>query len=84
VIADQKIDDYRAVHANREKYNDMNGTQIGSPEKAAKLMVDLVNMPEPPVVLFIGSDAYKRASQKIATQQENLEKNKALTLSTDF
>lgn len=84
MIAEKKIEEYKAVHANIEKYDDMNGKQIGSPEKAAQLMFDLVNMPEPPVVLFIGSDAHKRASQKISTLQDNLDKYKALSLSTDY
>lgn len=83
-IADNKIGEYRAVHANIEKYDDMNGNQIGSPEKAAKLLLELVDMPEPPVILFIGSDAYKRASQKIAILQDDLAKHKALSLSTDY
>lgn len=84
MIAEKKIEEYKAVHANIEKYDDMNGKQIGNPEKAAQLMFDLVNMPEPPVVLFIGSDAHKRASQKISTLQDNLDKYKALSLSTDY
>lgn len=84
VIAKNRIADYKATHANIEKYDGMNGVQIGSPEKAAALVYDLAGMAEPPVVLFIGSDAYKRASQKIADQQRNLEKYRELTLSTDF
>ncbi|PZR23520.1 MAG: short-chain dehydrogenase/reductase [Citrobacter freundii] len=84
MIAEKKIEEYKAVHANIEKYDGMNGKQIGSPEKAAQLMFDLVKMPEPPVVLFIGSDAYKRAAQKIGTLKDNLEKYKALSLSTDY
>lgn len=84
VIAQNKIDEYKAVHANIEKYDSMNGAQIGDPEKAAALMLELVNMPEPPIVLFIGSDAFKRAEQKLNDQLSNLQQYRELTLSTDY
>jgi len=79
-----RIEDYTAVHANQQRYFDMHEKQIGDPEKAARVMFDLVADPEPPILLFIGSDAYNRASQKIDQLRENLEKYKAIALSTDF
>ena len=83
-VAVNQIEDYTAVHASHQRYFEMHEKQIGDPEKAARVLYELVADPEPPVVLFIGSDAYNRASQKIDQQRDNLEKYKAITLSTDF
>ena len=83
-VAANRIEDYTAVHASHQRYFDMDGKQLGDPQKAARVLYELVADPEPPVVLFIGSDAYSRASQKIDQQRENLEKYKTITLSTDF
>lgn len=52
------IEDYTEVHNNQQKVIQTHGKQIGDPEKAAKVMLDIVESPEPPVVLFIGYDAY--------------------------
>ncbi|HEY0298501.1 MAG TPA: SDR family NAD(P)-dependent oxidoreductase [Arachidicoccus sp.] len=84
VVAQNKIEDYKTVHNSEQRYADMNGKQIGDPELAVKVIMDIAENPEPPAVLFIGSDAYNRASKKIEEQRDNLEKYKTITLSTDF
>lgn len=84
LIAKNRIEDYTAVHKSQENYHETHGNQMGDPEKAAKVMLELVRNPNPPIVLFIGTDAYNRATQKMKEQRENIENNKNITLSTDF
>jgi len=84
VIAGKRIADYTGVHANQERYQQMDRHQIGDPLKAAQVMVAITELPEPPVVLFLGSDAYTRAAKKIEDQKISLEKYKDTSFSTDY
>jgi NAD(P)-dependent dehydrogenase (short-subunit alcohol dehydrogenase family) len=84
VMANNVIDDYQAIRNSHAKFHTMNGKQAGDPEKAAEAFITLAENPEPPVRLFLGSDAYARASAKITLLGNDLEQWKDLTLSTDF
>jgi NAD(P)-dependent dehydrogenase (short-subunit alcohol dehydrogenase family) len=55
----------------------------GSPEKAAKVLIDLVDHPEPPVHLILGSDSAGLLKQAFAIRQAEYEKWLPVTLSTD-
>ncbi|MFB6456753.1 SDR family NAD(P)-dependent oxidoreductase [Chitinophaga sp. Hz27] len=84
LIAENRIEDYQTVHAIHDRYKTMNGKQAGDPEKAADALIALANDPDAPVRVFLGSDAYKRASDKLTEMQQALEKNKPMAFSTDF
>ncbi|SEM28249.1 NADP-dependent 3-hydroxy acid dehydrogenase YdfG [Chryseobacterium taichungense] len=84
VFAKEKIEGYNAIRASHEKYTTMNGTQIGNPEKLAQVLIDLAENPNPPVRLYVGSDAYTRAKEKIRLLSKELESNKEISFSTDF
>lgn len=62
----------------------MNGNQPGDPEKLAEVLVKIVGETNPPLHLFLGSDAFGLANAKIAEVQKDLENWKSLTTSTDF
>lgn len=79
-----KLDGYEAVKKTQERYLAMSGRQAGDPEKAAEIFMRLAESPDPPVHLFLGADAYDRASKKLAAMTEELEKWKETTLSADF
>jgi len=79
-----KLDGYEAVKKTQERYLAMNGRQAGDPEKAAEIFMRLAESSEPPLHLFLGVDAYNRASKKLAAMTEELEKWKETTLSADF
>jgi len=79
-----KLDGYEAVKKTQERYLAMNGQQAGDPEKAAEIFMRLAESFDPPLHLFLGADAYNRASKKLATMTEELEKWKETTLSADF
>lgn len=55
----------------------------GNPEKAAQVLVDLVDHPEPPVHLILGSDAAAIMKQADTARQEEFEKWLPVTVSTD-
>lgn len=55
----------------------------GDPDKAAKVIVDLADHPEPPLHLLLGSDAVGMVKQAEATRQAELEKWIPVSLSTD-
>lgn len=84
VMSKNKIEDYREIRESHARYDAMNGKQLGDPEKAAQVFIDLAESDNPPVRLYLGSDAYKRASSKIETISSDLEKWKDVSLSTDF
>ena len=84
VFAEKKIDEYQSIRASHGKYSEMNGTQPGDPEKLAEILIGLAEQPNPPVRLYLGSDAYHRATEKIKVLSEELESNKNISFSTDF
>ena len=59
------------------------GTQAGDPKKGARAMYELASMPDPPLRVVIGSDAYKGVMNKIEQYEENYKKYETLSLSTD-
>lgn len=84
VMSKNKIEDYREIRESHAKYDAMNGKQLGDPEKAAAVFINLAESEDPPVRLYLGSDAYRRASSKIESIATDLEKWKDISLSTDF
>ena len=84
VLTDTKIEGYDAVKNTQQKYLAMDGQQAGDPEKAAEIFIKLANETNPPLNLFLGADAYKRASQKIADLADEIERWKTISLAADF
>ncbi|HEY4109142.1 SDR family oxidoreductase [Puia sp.] len=58
-------EDYEDVHPSHTKYLSIDGKQIGDPVKAAAAVIAVADSPEPPTLLFLGSDAYNRATAKM-------------------
>jgi NAD(P)-dependent dehydrogenase (short-subunit alcohol dehydrogenase family) len=56
---------------------------VGAPEKAAKVMVKLVDEKEPPVHLVLGSEAIAILEKANAERDEELQKWKPVSVSTD-
>ncbi|HWK06759.1 MAG TPA: SDR family NAD(P)-dependent oxidoreductase [Puia sp.] len=84
VQAESKIEDYKAVKNTQSRYSAMDGNQAGDPDKAAELFIALGENPDPPLHLWLGTDALNRAAQKIGALNEELEKWKALSVAADF
>lgn len=64
--------------------NEINGNQAGDPKKAAEVLVEVSKQEQPPLHLFLGSDSYQYAKQKIETIQNELKTNEVLATSTDY
>ncbi|MEH3115834.1 SDR family NAD(P)-dependent oxidoreductase [Pedobacter terrae] len=84
ILAANPIAEYEEVRLTHSKYLKMDGQQIGDPEKAAAAMISLASMPNPPVHLLLGNDAFQRANNKLASLQKEFNDWKAITISTDF
>ncbi len=84
VLSEKKMPEYSAIRDSHEKYAKMDGQQAGDPERAAEVLMDLAENPNPPVRLFLGSDAVKRAWEKTESVMEGIKEWKATSKSTDF
>ncbi|MBB6112168.1 short chain dehydrogenase [Mucilaginibacter lappiensis] len=83
-FTESKIEGYQAVKDTQERYLAANGKQPGDPDKAAEILIQLSENQEPPIHLYLGQDAYKRASEKLAAMTDELEAWKATTIGADF
>ena len=81
---ESKLDGYQAVKDMQERYLANNGQQPGDPEKASEILIELAEKENPPIHLYLGRDAYNRASAKLATMTAELEEWKSTTISADF
>jgi short-subunit dehydrogenase len=79
-----KIEGYEAVKHTQDRYLSANGQQLGDPGRAAEIFIELAESPEPPMHLFLGADAYKRASEKLVAMSTELEQWKSITIGADF
>ena len=66
-----------------ERLRQMAGRQPGDPEAAARAILRLVDAPEPPLRLLLGSDAVQRTRAKLRQLDAGLAAWEALSLSTD-
>jgi NAD(P)-dependent dehydrogenase (short-subunit alcohol dehydrogenase family) len=80
-----EIADYKSVREVQTAHeNDINNNQPGNPDKAADVMIEVAAMPQPPVQLFLGPDAYSMAEVKIKDVQKDLEAVRAIATATNF
>ncbi|RZJ66222.1 MAG: SDR family oxidoreductase [Flavobacterium sp.] len=83
ILAENKMPEYTAVRTYHDRLLSIDGKQTGDPDKAADIFIDLAENPNPPVRLFLGSDAVKRAWEKTETLQENIKEWKITSKSSD-
>ena len=67
----------------RQSRIDKSGKQLGDPDRAAAAILTLVDMPEPPEHLLIGSDALGMVRAKLDAMRASLAAHEELTRSTD-
>jgi NAD(P)-dependent dehydrogenase (short-subunit alcohol dehydrogenase family) len=79
-----QIDGYEAVKNTQARYLSANGRQSGDPDRAAEIFIELAESSEPPMHLFLGADAYNRASEKLSAMSAELEQWKSTTIGADF
>ena len=81
---ESKIDGYQAVKETQKRYLAANGKQPGDPEKASAIFIELAESEQPPLHLYLGLDAYNRASGKLAVMTAEMEEWKSTTISADY
>ena len=63
---------------------DYDGKQPGDPTKAAAVLLHIAAMPEPPLRLLLGSDAYHAAEQSALQRLDSDRKWRELSTATDY
>jgi NAD(P)-dependent dehydrogenase (short-subunit alcohol dehydrogenase family) len=85
VRAERSIADYDAVmDPIRAARKAKSGHQPGDPEKAAQALLQLVASGNPPIRLYLGTDALKLVREKIEAMREEIAAWETLSRSTDF
>ncbi|MES2534176.1 MAG: oxidoreductase [Pseudomonadota bacterium] len=85
VRSERSIGDYDSLFDPiRQSRIDKSGKQLGDPDKAAAAILALVDMPEAPEHLLIGSDALGLVRAKLDAMQASLATHEGLTRSTDI
>jgi len=83
--ATTRIEDYASsVGTMEQRMTSLHGTQPGDPVRAARVMVDVAALENPPLRLPLGRYAHERLQQKIAWLQRDAEALKAHSLPTEF
>ena len=81
----ERIADYEeTVGRLRAVAAEKNHQQPGDPKKLAKALIQLVNFPDPPVRLPLGTDSLARIAEKNAFVERETAKWRTLSASTDF
>jgi NADP-dependent 3-hydroxy acid dehydrogenase YdfG len=81
----EQIADYaETAGKTRANMRKGNGSQKGDPVKAIAAIIQVVNSPEPPLRLFLGAIAYRRANEKIDLLQRDIKAWEQVTLGADF
>ncbi|HEY1864094.1 MAG TPA: oxidoreductase [Roseiarcus sp.] len=65
-------------------FDGMGGKQIGDPDRAAQAILGLAQAEQPPTHLLLGTDALRRAREKIDAVIEEMDRWEEVTRGTDF
>ena len=84
VNAEKSIDDYTTMRESQSRLLQLDGKQAGNPDKAAELMIQTAFQENPPLRLFLGSDALKRALAKTELLKNEVEAAKNIAPLTDY
>jgi NAD(P)-dependent dehydrogenase (short-subunit alcohol dehydrogenase family) len=85
VRSPRSIGDYDALFDPvRNGRIDKSGKQLGDPDKAATAILQLIDLPEPPEHLLLGSDALTLVRAKIEAMTAEIARHESLTRSTDI
>lgn len=81
----KQLDAYQSVRDSQTAHQDqINGNQAGDPEKAVAAIIEIAEVENPPLHLFLGEDAYNVAYVKMDAVKSDLEKWKKMTVTTGF
>jgi hypothetical protein len=79
------INDYKSIRDSQNLHQlNINGKQLGDPEKAASVLIEVAAMKAAPLHLFLGADAYHFVEQKIESLQASMQSVRDLATATAF
>jgi len=81
---ESRIDGYNLVKETQRRYLAADGNQTGDPNMASAIFIELAESEQPPLHLYLGGDAYNRATAKLATMTSEIEQWKSTTISADY
>jgi NAD(P)-dependent dehydrogenase (short-subunit alcohol dehydrogenase family) len=84
VMTKTPISAYKDVRDSHARYLQMDGNQIGDPEKAAAAMIKIADDDNPPIHLLLGEDAYNRAMAKLGILDKEFRLNEELSKSMAY
>jgi NAD(P)-dependent dehydrogenase (short-subunit alcohol dehydrogenase family) len=85
VVAKQRIADYNETAGKTRAYrDDQTGKQPGDPVRAVHAMMQVVDSPNPPLHLLLGSNALERFRGKLDRWQKEIAAWESVTVGTDF
>ena len=85
IRSERSISDYDAVFDPvREARRKKHGAQIGNPDRAARVILDLIEMDDPPIHLLLGSDALSLVRPALESRLNEMRKWQSTAKSTDF
>lgn len=80
-----KISDYKETAGKRRKENDhTHGTELGDPQKAARIIIEIEERENVPFRLLLGTDAIALTRSELENQMKELETWKEISLKTDY
>ncbi|AUA16469.1 oxidoreductase [Streptomyces samsunensis] len=83
--AERAIDDYDELFTPiREARISASGNQLGNPEKAAEALLHILDVPEPPAHLVLGSDALRLITAARQSVDDDIRGWEKLSRTTDF
>ena len=84
-LAQRELPDYsESAGKAREYLRSNHGKQVGDPQKAVEIIIDLADSPHPPVHLLLGKVALARFRDKLAQWTKDLDEWESITLSADY
>ncbi|MEM7047341.1 MAG: oxidoreductase [Pseudomonadota bacterium] len=84
-LAEKKIEVYAGIHERQERMQtQLNGNQAGDPVKAARVILDMIKIDEPPFTLPLGGMAYSEIPNRLQRTLDEIEAIKPIGLPTDF
>ncbi|MBE0532679.1 MAG: SDR family NAD(P)-dependent oxidoreductase [Rhodospirillales bacterium] len=79
------MEDYAGTAGERRaELRGKHGAQQGDPDKAARVIIDAIDAPEPPFHLVLGGPAMARATEKLTALLEEIERWRGPSAATDF
>ncbi|WP_335966939.1 SDR family oxidoreductase [Galbibacter sp. PAP.153] len=79
------ISDYTEARELELKHiNEIQGNQLGDPEKAATVLIEVAENGNPPQHLFLGQDSYDMAHAKLEQVQKDMTAYRALATTTAY